>query len=159
MEYDFDSMKLRLIEITKIRDKNGYLAVDDPASIEREDIIDKFITLLNDGMKTIHEGIQKTKVGWKAPIINGLRYNDKVLCESARRISWELYSVQFPKEIRSQVIGAENDPFYNPEMPSLLSDTELLSLESYKSSAEKRYRTLIKQMKSCYIMKDQQAPP
>jgi hypothetical protein len=159
MDHNLDSIRSRLIEITKIRDINEYLSLKDPMSLERETHIRVLLEIFQEEMKNMSKGVLKTKIGWKAPVIQSLRLEDQLLSECARRLAWELFPCQFSVENKKYVLGIENDPFYNPSMEPYLSDIDRLTIDSQKSSAEQCYNKLIRKMKDCYIMKSHQEPP
>jgi hypothetical protein len=153
---DLDVLRKRLIEISEIRIEQGFMNYKDPIGLEREFILRTFIEMLRNEIKNISKGILESKVGWKAPVIQSLRREDQILQSSAQRISWELFPEQFSEHTRQFALGAKNDPFYNPNVHITLSDVDTLTLDTHKASAEKRYRALIRSMRSCYIKRDPQ---
>lgn len=152
-EQNLDDIRKRLIEITKIRNTDSYIPIESSIAIERERLINDLLSVLNEEISQVETGVLNTNIGWKTPVLSSLRVEDQLLSECAQRIAWELFPEQFSKETREHVLGIENDPFYDPSMVNILSDTERLVIDSQKASAEMRYRSLIRNMRLCYVTK------
>lgn len=159
MDVDLREIRLRLEEITKIRNEQGYILRDSDHAREREEIIDMFVSALRGEMSNIRTGILRSKIAWKSPVISSLRKQTDLLRETAQRIAWELFPEQFSHEMRDHVLGFENDPFYDQCENYFLRDVERIAMESQKASAEKAYRALLRNMRTCYVIKDPQESP
>lgn len=156
MSFELKDVYKRLKEITRIRNSMGNLDMDSEYAREREDIIHLFVRCIQEEIPNIRNGIVKSKVAWRSPVLSSLRSQNNLTGEAAQRIAWELFPKQFSKETRDYVLGIENDPFYDNHEQYLLSDTLRVAIEVQKSSAEKRYRSLIRNMRACYLIKDPQ---
>jgi hypothetical protein len=141
----------RLIEITRIRDEQGLIERGSSLAQEREKYINMFVRSLREEEPNIRVGIVKSKIAWRSPVLVSLNGKFNTLGETAQRIAWELFPDQFSIETRKYVLGIENDPFYDNGEYLFLDDTEILAIESQKASAEKRYRTLLRNMRACYV--------
>lgn len=140
----------KLIDATKIRNRDGFLDRRSRIAIEREESIDWFVCTLRNEMLNVNTGVVHTNIAWKTPRVQGLRENDRMVEEAGRRIAWELFDEQFSKDMRNRIIGFQNDPFYENGEFHCLSDTLRMVIDSQKASAERRYRNLIRNMKMCY---------
>lgn len=149
----------RLQEITLIRNSKGKLDIHSEYAREREEIIELFITSIRNEIPNIRVGIVKSKIAWKSPVIGGLHNKSDLTTEAAQRIAWELFPTQFSKETQKYVLGIENDPFYDNHEQYLLCDSIRVSIDSQKASAEKAYRHLLRNMRSCYLIRDHQESP
>lgn len=159
MSIDPKEICIRLREITLLRNSRGNLNRDSECAREREGIIELFVTSIRNEIPNIRTGIVKSHIAWKSPVINSLYSKSALTVETAQRIAWELFPKQFSQETREYVLGIENDPFYDNHEQYLLSDTLKLAIEVQKASAEKAYRVLLRNMRSCYFIKDPQESP
>jgi len=137
----------------------GKLDRDSEYAREREEIIRIFVVCIQEEIPNIRNGIVKSKVAWRCPVLDSLHRHSDLTRETAQRIAWELFPKQFSKETREYVLGIENDPFYDNHEQYLLSDTLRVAIEVQKSSAEKSYRSLLRNMRACYLVKDPQESP
>lgn len=126
---------------------------------EREEIIRLFITCIQEEIPNVRNGIIHSKIAWKSPAIRSLRSQSDLSQEAAQRIAWELFPEQFSQETRNYALGIENDPFYDNHEQYLLSDSLRITIEVQKASAEKSYRTLLRNLRACYLVKDPQESP
>ena len=159
MNTDLKQVRKRLQDITVIRNSQGKLDRDSEYAKEREMIIELFINSIRDEMPNIRTGIVKSKIAWKSPVINSLYSKSQLTIEAAQRIAWELFEKQFSEETREYVLGIDNDPFYDNHEQYLLSDSIRVSIDVQKASAEKSYRHLLRNMRSCYLIRDPQESP
>jgi len=159
MSIDPKQVRKRLQDITIIRNSQGKLDRNSDDAKERERIIYLFVYCLKEEISNIRTGIVKSKIAWKSPVINSFYSKSALMIEAAQRIAWELFPKQFSQETQEYVLGIENDPFYDNHEQHLLSDTLKLSIEVQKASAEKLYRALLRNMRSCYLIKDPQESP
>jgi hypothetical protein len=137
----------------------GKLDRDSKYARDREEIIRLFITCIQEEIPNIRNGIVKSKIAWRSPVLSSLRSQTDLTQEAAQRIAWELFPEQFSRETREYVLGIENDPFYENHEQYLLSDTLRVAIEVQKASAEKGYRSLLRNMRACYLVKDPQESP
>jgi len=151
---DYGEYKKTLLEFAKIRDKRGYFKRDIPETETRETIILQIVRTLKKEMILMRKGVVTTNLCWKAPIIGGLRPDDYILEDTAKRIAWEMFPEQIQEDYRERVIGFQNDPFYEKGRILILTDTERIAIEVGKASAEKRYRDLLRRLRICHRIKD-----
>lgn len=150
MTSDYTKHRERLYEITLIRDENGNIPRDSDICKERESLIKEIVETLTIEKECVKTGIVSTNIGWKSPVIKGLRKVDCKLEETGQRIAWELYPEQFNKKWVKMIIGCKNDPFYDNGEVNTLSDTEKIMISMQKASAERKYRDLLKNLRNCY---------
>lgn len=151
---DYGCHKKTLLSFAKTRYVYGYFNSELPEARERETIILKMVETLRKERLLMRKGIVATNLAWKAPRIGGLHRDDYILESTAKRIAWELFPEQIQSELREHVIGFRNDPFYKKASIPCLSDTEQIAIEIGKTSAEKRYRDLLRNLRICHRIKD-----
>lgn len=145
-----DQERKMLCEIAQIRKDNGSMPRECKYAQDRETIISVFVSTLLVEKDQCKRGAVFTNAAWKAPVIRGIRKQDKLLEQTAQRIAWELFPEQFSNETRDLVLGIENDPFYDEEAVDTLSDAERMAIGVQKAAAEKKYRNLLRNIRTCH---------
>ena len=83
------------------------------------------------------------------PSTRAIREKERILETTAQRIAWQLFDDSFATHMRWAAYS-DADPFYKDCKYYLLTDTEMIAIDVYRSIAEKKYRYLLQNLRAEY---------